>query len=157
LTLYRSIDHMLERIMIATPSDRLGATRKLALGLGIFFPCIETCRRAGQFLQPRMWPSIFDDYLAGLLLLAAVWQTRRSGQRGYVWLAGAFGYCVGMMWGSFFGQLLEPAGHDPSGMPTSVVVAFKGVLFALCSVGFVTALRAAPTATHEDADSRVVP
>jgi hypothetical protein len=126
---------------MTTPSpDRLKATRRLALGLGVFFPCIETWRRCAQFGQPRMWPAIFDDYLAGALLLMAVWHTRRSPARGRVWLAGAFGYCVGMMWGSFFGQLLEPSGPDPSGEPNLVVVAFKAVLFGLCVVGLVASL-----------------
>jgi hypothetical protein len=103
----------------------LKTSRRLALGLGIFFPCIETWRRCGQFGQPREWPSIFDDYLAGALLLAAVWQARRSAARGRTWLAAAWGYAVGMMYGSFFGQLLGRADADPSGLPTSFVVGFK--------------------------------
>jgi hypothetical protein len=119
----------------------LKTSRRLALGLGIVFPCIETWRRCGQFLQPREWPSILDDYLAGALLLAAVWQARRSAAQGRVWLAAAWGYSVGMMFGSFFGQLLGRARADPSGLPTSFVVGFKAVLLALSIVGLVGALR----------------
>jgi hypothetical protein len=120
-------------------------SRRAALALGIFLICIETWRRSHQLGDPAMWPSIFDDYLGGAFLIAASLIARRSVTKGRTWLAAGWGGATGMMFGSFFGQLMQHHAPDPSGVPTSCVVAFKGVLFALCIAGLTATLR-----SHDD-------
>jgi hypothetical protein len=54
-----------------------------------------------------------------------------------------------MMYGSFFGQLLERRGLDPCGLPNEGVVAVKGLLCALCVVGLVITLTARRSSASE--------
>ena len=81
------------------------------------------------------WPWWLDDYIAGALLLYA-WQAgRREVMRSRPYLMAGWGYTFGMAYMSFFGQLKNAAIADPSGMPQSAVVAFKGfglVRAAIC-------------------------
>jgi catechol 2,3-dioxygenase-like lactoylglutathione lyase family enzyme len=123
-------------------SSALAFSRAAARAFGIFLFAIETWRRWHQLGEPRMWPSILDDWLAGAFLVAASVVARRDPSRGRAWLAGAWGAATGMMFGSFFGQLTDPHGPDPSGAATSLVVAVKGLMFALCLAGLVASLRA---------------
>jgi hypothetical protein len=122
----------------------LGFSHRAARTAGLLIPLLETCRRWHQLTQPARWPSIFDDYLMGLLLLLAAFQARRDPVEGRTWLAAAWGLATGMMFGSFFGQLVALGEPDPSGIPARAVVAFKGVFFAVCVAGLVGALRQPP-------------
>jgi hypothetical protein len=123
----------------APPSLRF--SRTAALVFGAFLILVETWRRSHQFGEIRMWPSIFDDYLAGAFLIGASRIAARDMSKGRAWLAGAWGAASGMMFGSFFGQLVEHSASDPSGLATSCIVAVKGVMFTTCVAGLVTALR----------------
>jgi catechol 2,3-dioxygenase-like lactoylglutathione lyase family enzyme len=130
-----------ERVGQKGASAALAFSRVAARGFGVFLFAIETWRRWDQMGEARRWPSILDDWLAGALLVVASVVAARDATRGRAWLAGAWGAATGMMFGSFFGQLVDGAGIDPSGAATSVVVGVKGVMFALCVVGLVTSLR----------------
>ncbi len=123
-------------------SAALEFSRVAARGFGVFLFAIETWRRWDQMGELRRWPSILDDWLAGAFLVAASVVAGRDAARGRAWLAGAWGAATGMMFGSFFGQLTDGQGMDPSGAATSVVVGVKGVMFGLCVAGLVTSLRA---------------
>jgi hypothetical protein len=122
-------------------SAALAFSRTAARGFGVFLFAIETWRRWDQMGQPRKWPSILDDWLAGAFLVAASVIATRDPSKGRAWLAGAWGAATGMMFGSFFGQLTDGRGVDPSGAATSVVVGVKGMMLALCVAGLVTSLR----------------
>ncbi len=122
-------------------SAAIDFSRVAARAFGVFLFAIETWRRWDQMGQVRKWPSILDDWLAGAFLVAASVVAARDATRGRAWLAGAWGAATGMMFGSFFGQLTDGHGIDPSGAATSVVVGVKGVMFGLCVVGLVTSLR----------------
>lgn len=77
------------------------------------------------------WPSWLDDYIAAFLLLYAWHAGRRQIDESRPYLMAAWGYMVGMAYMSFFGQLKHAPATDPSGMPQSVVAAFKGFGLAL--------------------------
>jgi hypothetical protein len=81
-------------------------SRRLALGAGLLLPALETWRRWGQFGQISKWPAIFDDFLAGGFLVLSALACRRSVRNGRVFLASAWGVALGMMYGSFFNQLV---------------------------------------------------
>jgi catechol 2,3-dioxygenase-like lactoylglutathione lyase family enzyme len=125
----------------AGASAALAFSRTAARWFGVFLFAIETWRRWDQMGELRKWPSILDDWLAGAFLVAASVVAARDPSRGRAWLAGAWGAATGMMFGSFFGQLTDGHGVDPSGAATSVVVGVKGAMFALCVAGLVASLR----------------
>ena len=128
----------------------LAFSRQLALGAGLFLPAIETWRRWGQFGQISKWPVIFDDFLAGGFLVLSTLVCRRSLPQGRLLLAGAWGAAVGMMYGSFFSQLVELGEPDPSGVPSVLVVAFKALLLGLSLAGLVGALRTPPSTNAKE-------
>jgi hypothetical protein len=110
---------------------------RLAYGLGPFFLVVDVWRRFGRWHE---WPFILDDVIGGALLLAALVQIHRKVGEGRYYLVAAWGYCVGMMYQSFFGQVMELRTPDASGLSTRFVVGVKGVLFALCVLGLIGSL-----------------
>lgn len=127
--------------MMAPTSGGLRFARTAALAFGVFLIVIETWRRFHQLGDVAMWPSIFDDYLAGLALITASRIAARSTERGRTWLAAAWGATTFMMFGSFFHQLVDHAEPDPSGVPIECVLAVKGAMLAVCLSGLVATLR----------------
>jgi hypothetical protein len=82
-----------------------------------------------------------DDFIAPVTSSAPAVLARRSPQEGRPFLAAAWGVACGMMYSSFFGQLVALGEPDPSGVPSSAVVAFKGALLTGCIISLVGALR----------------
>jgi hypothetical protein len=121
---------------------RLGG--RAALVFGIFAIAVETWRRWHQFGDIAMWPSIFDDYLAGGFLIIASRIAARDVRKGRVWLAAAWGAATMMMFSSLFGQLVGHFASDPSGLPIAVVISVKAILLAVCAAGLAATLRSAP-------------
>jgi hypothetical protein len=119
-------------------------SRRAAFALGVFAIVVESWRRRHQFGDVSMWPLIFDDYIAGSFLIAASRIAARDAGRGRVWLAAAWGASAMMMYGSFFGQLINRAAPDASGLPTTFVLGVKAVLFAICLAGLAVTLRRGP-------------
>jgi hypothetical protein len=62
-------------------------------------------------------------------------------------LVAAWGYTFGMAYMSFFGQLKNAPGADPSGMATAVVIAFKGFGIVLSVTCLAMTWRSSATAT----------
>jgi hypothetical protein len=109
--------------------------------LGVIAFVVESWRRRHQFGGVTMWPVIFDDYLGGGFLIVASRIAARDPGRGRVWLAAAWGAASMMMYGSSFGQLVNRAAPDASGLPVPFVLAVKAVLLAVCLAGLVITLR----------------
>jgi hypothetical protein len=118
----------------------LATSRRLAYVLCPFFLLVDVWRRFGRWHE---WPVILDDVIAGVLLALALVKLRRRASDGRLYLVAAWAYAVGMMYGSFFGQLLELSRPDASGLPPRLVVGVKAVLLALCTLGLLGGLRRA--------------
>jgi hypothetical protein len=117
-------------------------SRIAARSLGPLVIGIETWRRWHQFGDVRIWPAIFDDYLAGGFLLYAASVAKPANEvTGRRYLAGAWGVAAGMMYGSFFSQLYRFAEPDPSGLPVLPVLIAKGVGLVVCVGGLLGALK----------------
>jgi hypothetical protein len=116
----------------------LATSRRLAHVLCPFFLLVDVWRRFGRWHE---WPVILDDVLAGVLLAVALVKLRRQASDARLYLVAAWAYAVGMMYGSFFGQLMELNLPDASGLPSRFVVGVKAILLALCALGLVGALR----------------
>jgi hypothetical protein len=110
---------------------------RLAYVLGVALPLLETLRRRTNFSPIAMY---VDDYIAGILLVMAARAVTAEKAWGPPFLAGAWGILVGGLYGSFFSQVQNPATHDISGLSNWIVVAIKGVIFALAIFCFVRAV-----------------
>jgi hypothetical protein len=112
-----------------------------ALALGLLFPGLETMRR-GFFHWTVDFTTMFEDYLAGALLLAGAIAAWRRLPWGLPLLSIAWAYATGMMGGSFWHQVeatirgidLEPG--------SEIVVAVKAVLWSTCAISTVRCLHA---------------
>ncbi len=108
--------------------------------VGILLPGLEALRRGTNFDNPEWY---VDDFIAGGLLLLAASSVSRGRAYGPYLLAGSWGVLCGGLYSSFFGQLQSPLPDDISGLPNLVVVAIKGVFWAVALAAFVQSIRRA--------------
>jgi uncharacterized membrane protein YdcZ (DUF606 family) len=120
------------------PAMRFEVVAAYAMGIGL--PLLEALRRKTNF-EP--FHSYVDDFIAGVLLLYAARAVTRGRRSGPVLLAVAWAVLCGGLYGSFFWQLTSGESHDVGGLPNTIVVVIKGVLYAIAFVGLVLASRSA--------------
>jgi hypothetical protein len=106
--------------------------------LGIALPILEVCRRRTNFSDI---PGYIDDFIVGGLLLFAAWSAAGERPYGRTLLVAAWGILCGGLWGSFFGQLHNPASHDISGLPNMTVVCLKLATYCIAVVALVLSIR----------------
>ncbi len=91
----------------------------------------------------RSWavgrPTLFvlDDMFAGTFMLAAAWAMKVDTIRTRATFAASWGVAVGMLYGSFFGKLIEPETATPGNWDLGVLTALLGVAFVGALVGLV--------------------
>jgi len=106
--------------------------------MGVALPLLEVLRRRTNF---DTISGYVDDFIAGGLLLYAARAVSRGKPRGQVLLVAAWAVLCGGLYGSFFSQL--GVARDVSGLPNALVVAIKGLLYAVALVGLVLSVRSA--------------
>ena len=119
-------------------------SRYLAIVLGIITPIAETIRRRHQLNDVTNWPFWLDDFFLGGFLLYGAWRTRKDITSGQPHLAAAWGFACGMIYPSFFTQLIMLGQPDPSSLPSVWVAVIKGIGFALAIAALVTTLKWKP-------------
>ena len=77
---------------------------KAAFALAILLPALETCRRGISYWSVD-FTTMFEDYVAGALLLIGAWASYRARPWGALFLVVAWAYATGMMGSSFWDQL----------------------------------------------------
>ena len=127
--------------MFFPPMPTLRFSFRLAIVAGVFLPIAETARRWHQLKQLSMWPAWLDDILLGAFLLYAAWRMGRDQVAGQRFLAAAWGCACGMGYFSFFGQLARMAQPDPSALPSTWVVAAKGMMLLLAIAALIGSMR----------------
>lgn len=108
------------------------ALRLLAVALASSLMIGELWRSWGA---GRPVPFVLDDQLMGGFLLAAAWAMRRDTRRNRAAFAAAWGVVAGMLYGSFFGKLIEPASSNAGNWDMGVLTALLGVAFVTSLVG----------------------
>jgi hypothetical protein len=88
----------------------------------------------------RPVPFVMDDMLAGMLMLWAVHMTRRPSVIGRRFLAAAWGVAAGMLYGSFFGKLIDPAASTPGNFPIGILTALVGFAFVVSLAGMAASI-----------------
>jgi hypothetical protein len=107
-----------------------------AFVIGALLPILETLRR-GIGHWAVNFTTMFEDYLAGGLLLVAAWLTLSRRSYGPTLLLVAWAYTTGMMGSSFWYQLeatLRGTATEPNDM---TVLLFKLALWSTCVAGLV--------------------
>jgi hypothetical protein len=94
---------------------------------------------------------VLDDQLAGGFMLAAAWAMRDDTRRNRAAFSAAWGVAVGMLYGSFFGKLIEPQSAVPGNWNLGVLTALLGVAFAGALAGLWFSITL-PSAAKPDED-----
>jgi len=107
-----------------------------AFVIGVLLPVLETGRR-GISTWTVNFTTMFEDYLAGALLLVGGWAAYRSKSWGALFLVLAWAYFSGLMTSSFVGQLEETLRQTASEPGNLMVLVVKFLLWSVCVVSFV--------------------
>ena len=110
--------------------------------MGALIPVLETIRRGFSYWTVE-FTTMFEDYVAGALLLIGAWLSYQSRRGGAVILVLAWAYFAGLMSSSFWSQLEETLRQTSTEPHNMLVVVVKFVLWATCIVSLVLATRTA--------------
>jgi hypothetical protein len=119
-----------------------------AFVLGVAIPVLETARRGLAFENVT---TLVEDYLIGLALVAAGGACVAGWRTGGLLLVIAWALLAGGLFPSFFGHLESLLRGSVSGTREALIVAVKGLLFA---VGLLSLVRAARRTLEHPAASR---
>jgi hypothetical protein len=109
-----------------------------AFAIGILLPALETLRRGmGEWTVD--FTTMFEDYVAGALLLAGGLAVHRNRHWGALFLVVGWSYVTGMMSSSFWYQLEETVRGTVTEPP--VVLVIKFLLWATCVFALVSSYR----------------
>jgi len=110
--------------------------------IGILLPVLETGRR-GIGHWAIEFTTMFEDYLAGLLLLIGAWAAYRERPWGPTFLLLAWAYFSGLMSSSFWYQLEETFRQTATEPNNLLVVIVKFLLWGTCMLSLVLSFRRA--------------
>lgn len=113
-----------------------------AIVMGVLLPVLETARRSISHWAIN-FTTMFEDYVAGALLLIGGWAAYRSKSWGPAFLVLAWAYFSGLMTSSFVGQLEETLRQAASEPNNLLVVVVKFLLWSVCVVSLVLSFRTA--------------
>ena len=113
-----------------------------AFAIGILLPVLETCRR-GISHWGVDFTTMFEDYVAGALLLVGGWASYRARPWGALFLILAWAYVTGMMGGSFWYQLEDTLRGTASEPNNLLVVIVKFLLWGTSVASLVLSFRSA--------------
>lgn len=111
-----------------------------AFAIGVLLPVLETGRR-GISTWTTNFTTMFEDYLAGALLLVGGWAAYRSKSWGALFLALAWAYYAGQLTSSFVGQLEETLRQTASEPGNLLVLVVKFLLWSMCVTSLVLSFR----------------
>jgi hypothetical protein len=97
---------------------------------------IGECLRSWGVGRPVML--VLDDQLMGGFLIVAAWAVRDETLKTRAAFTGAWGVVAGMLYGSFFGKVFEPAKAQAGNWDLGVLTWLLGIAFvvSLCGLWF---------------------
>lgn len=107
-----------------------------AFAIGILLPVLETIRR-GISHWSMDFTTMFEDYVAGALLLIGGWASYRARHWSAMFLVLAWAYVAGLMSSSFWSQLEETLRGIASEPDNLLVVIVKFILWGICVISLI--------------------
>ena len=97
----------------------------------------EAYRSWGAGRPAAFW---MDDMLAGAMMIAAAIAVRRPTRVTRSFFSAAWGVAVGMLYGSFFGKVFDPASSDPGNFSLGLLTALIGVAFVISIAALIASI-----------------
>src|SRR4029079_5231404 len=116
-----------------------------AFAIGILLPVLETYRRGISHWAVN-FSTMFEDHVAGALLLVGAWAAYRRRQWAALFLVLAWAYVTGMMGGSFWYQLEDTIRGNASEPNNLSVVIVKFLLWGTSVASLILSFRSASDA-----------
>ena len=114
--------------------------------IGALLPIMETARRGiGHWAVE--FTTMFEDYVAGGLLLVGAWAALRARPWGSTFLLLAWAYFAGLMSSSFWWQLEQAIRQTATEPNSMLVLVVKTILWLTCVVSLVLSFRRVATRT----------
>jgi len=113
-----------------------------AFAIGALLPVLETYRRGIGYWGIE-FTTMFEDYVAGALLLIGAWASYRAWHWGGTFLVLAWAYVAGLMGSSFWSQLEETLRHVASEPDNLLVVVVKFILWGTSIVSLIVSFKRA--------------
>lgn len=104
----------------------------------------EAYRSWGAGRPAAFW---MDDMLAGALMIWAAWAVRTGSAASHAFFAGSWGIAVGMLYGSFFGKVFDPANANPGNFSLGLLTLLVGVAFVIAIGGLLASILLARNAS----------
>ena len=115
--------------------------------VGLLLPVLETGRR-GIGYWAIDFTTMFEDYVAGLLLLIGAWASYRARPWGATFLLLAWAYFTGLMSSSFWYQIEETIRQTTSEPNNPLVLVVRFLLWATCLASVVLSFRSVRRSLH---------
>ena len=113
---------------------------RAALATGILLPVLETYRRGFGHWRVE-FTTMFEDYLAGALLLVAAWGALRTRAWARDGLVIGWAWLTGMMTTSLISQIEDTVREGSPEPDNALVIGVKVALFAVSLWALVSTLR----------------
>lgn len=113
-----------------------------AFVIGALLPVLETYRRGIGYWAVN-FTTMFEDYVAGALLLIGGWAAYRARRWGATFLVLAWAYVAGLMGSSFWYQLEDTLRSVASEPDNFLVVVVKFLLWGTSIVSLIVAFKRA--------------
>ena len=97
----------------------------------------EVYRSWGAGRPVAFW---MDDMLAGAMMIAAAIMMAHPTQARRNFLSAAWGVSVGMLYGSFFGKVFDPASTNSGNFSLGLLTVLVGVAFAISIAGLIASI-----------------
>ncbi|QNQ11590.1 hypothetical protein [Sphingomonas alpina] len=120
------------------------ALRIIAIIGAILLMAGEAYRSWGAGRPVAFW---MDDMLAGAMMIAAAIAVGRPTRATRSFFSASWGVAVGMLYGSFFGKLFDPASTNPGNFPLGLLTALIGLAFILAIGGLIASILLSDKAT----------
>jgi hypothetical protein len=83
---------------------------------------------------------VLDDMLAGAMMLSAAILVRRPSRVTRAYFSAAWGVASGMLYGSFFGKVFDPANATPGNIPLGLLTGLLGFAFFVSIAGLLASI-----------------
>lgn len=88
----------------------------------------------------RHWLFVVDDYWVSALLLLGAWAMKTDSIRNRALFAAGWGAHAGMLYGSFFGKLIEPASTNAGNFDVGVLTWLVGLAWVTAVIGMIASI-----------------